>query len=290
LFFVKSLRAGSYRFTLSATTVAQPDPVVLLSRECSIVRTQQFLLTQNQFDDNYLDALEFFGGDTDKFLFHYSRREGRYIATDEDWRNKYLVVSSLGRVHVDALPHFEAAEHYLKNTYVRVSLQNPVTGLVSEGSVLLLDELLEKSATYVPRFQSNQEYISHHTFGTAIDVNDTMVPNKNRPENHEVIGDDVKNHLIYNGIPTDENGVRITIFSIPAAIPADTNGAEDDYQLSSMSWRFSARASKGLLLRNHLRRDALHAHGKRHQPPHAHGHRAEEGLRIRRAGVDVCAV
>ncbi len=140
-------------------------------------------------------------------FFHYSRREGRYIATDEDWRNKYLVVSSLGRVHVDALSHFEAAEHYLKNTYVRVSLQNPVTGLVSEGSVLLLDELLEKSATYVPRFQSNQEYISHHTFGTAIDVNDTMVPNKNRPENHEVIGDDVKNHLIYNGIRTDENGV-----------------------------------------------------------------------------------
>ncbi|MEZ4509046.1 MAG: M15 family metallopeptidase [Eubacteriales bacterium] len=77
-----------------------------------------------------------------------------------------------------------------------------------------------KAVTYVPRFQSNLGYISHHTLGTAIDVNDDMYPNKNKSSNHDIIGDDVKNHLVYNGIQTDETGVRYYDFTYDGSYPA----------------------------------------------------------------------
>ncbi len=220
LFDISRLRAGQYQFTLSAATVEQPEPVVLLTAACEIAVEKKHILTQNQFDDNFFDASEFFGGDTEKFLFRYTAKDGRYIATDAEWREAHIVVSSLGRVHIDALPNFEAANHYLENAYVRVSVFNYKTGKMIVGDVLLLKDLVGKAVTYVPRFQSNLDYISHHTFGTAIDVNDDLYPNKNKPSNHDLIGDDVKNHLTYNGILTDESGVQYYDFTYDGTYPA----------------------------------------------------------------------
>ncbi|MEN6637153.1 MAG: M15 family metallopeptidase [Clostridiaceae bacterium] len=219
-FDIRSLRAGQYQFTLTATSVSQPVPVALVHVNCNIAILKPYTLTQNKFDDNYLDALEFFHGDTKSFLFPYYIGGGRGIATDEGWRNAHIVVSSLGRVNVSAVPNFEAANHYLKSTYVRVSLLNQHSHRVVEGTVMLLNDLMEKHASYVPRFQTNLEYLSHHTLGTAIDVNDNLYPNSNKPGNHDLIGGDVRNHLTYNGIKTDKSGIRFYDFTYDGDYPA----------------------------------------------------------------------
>lgn len=220
LFDISGLSAGRYRFTLSAATVAQSEPVTLYKVECAIVSTDRLLLTQNKFDCNYFEALKFFGGDTDKFIFHYSIKDSRSIATENDWRETYIVESSLGRVHADALPYFELANYYLNNTYICVTLVNPKTGKETAGRVTLLEKLVSKHYTYVPRFQSNLQYVSHHTLGTAIDVNDDLYPNKNIITNHELIGDDVQNHLVYNGIMTTEDGIQYYDFTYDGSYPA----------------------------------------------------------------------
>lgn len=219
-FDVRRMRPGPYHFTLSATSVSHPDPISLVSVDCSVVMVRPHTLSQNNFDDNYLDALEFFRGDTNAFLFPFYMGDGRGIGTDEIWRNAHIVTSSMGRVNVFAVPNFEKANHYLKNTYLRVSLLNHYTGEVLEGSTLLLDDLVDKYCAYVPRFQSNLEYLSHHTLGTAIDVNDNMYPNTNTKRNHDLIGGEVRNNLAYNGIKTDENGIRYYDFSYTGSYPA----------------------------------------------------------------------
>lgn len=218
-FDISKLRAGQYHFTLTATSVAHPEPVTLVSVDCDIVQLKPHTLTQNKFDDNYLDALEFFR-DPQEFLFPYYMGDGRGIGTDAVWRDAHIVPSSLGRVNVSAVPNFETADHYLKNTYLRVNLLNLRTGKTTEGVTMLLDELVDKYCAYVPRFQSNREYLSHHTLGTAIDVNDNMYPNHNIPRNHDLIGGEVRNHLVYNGIKTDENGIQYYDFTYDGTYPA----------------------------------------------------------------------
>ncbi len=224
LFDISNLRAGRYTFTLTAATVAQPDPVVLLSVNCSIVDTKRLILTQNKFDDNYYEALRFFGGNTDLFVFHYSLKDSRSIATENDWRNTNIIESSLGRVHQYALPYFEAANHYLENTYLRVTCVNASTGKTTAGKLLLLKDLIEEEAAYVPRFQSNMRYVSHHTLGTAIDVNDGMYPNHNILSNHDLIGGDVRTHLVYNGIKTDSNGQQYYDFTYDGSYTSQYKG------------------------------------------------------------------
>ncbi|MDD4312123.1 MAG: M15 family metallopeptidase [Eubacteriales bacterium] len=219
-FDVRALRAGQYRFTLSATSISQPEPVVLVSAACNIAVYKPHTLTQNKFDDNYQDALEFFRGDTSSFLFPYYISGGRGIGIDVAWRNAHIVRSSLGRVHVNAVPYFEAANHYLENTYVRVSLLNRHSGKTLEGKIMLLDDLVAKHGTFVPRFQTNLDYISHHALGTAIDVNDNLYPNSNLLSNHDLIGGDVRNHLTYNGIKTDASGIQYYDFTYDGTYPA----------------------------------------------------------------------
>ena len=219
-FDVRRMRPGPYHFTLSATSVSHPDPVSLVSVDCSVVMVRPHTLSQNKFDDNYLDALEFFRGDKNAFLFPFYMGDGRGIGTDETWRNAHIVASSMGRVNVFAVPNFERANHYLKNTYIRVSLLNRRTNEIVPGETMLLDTLVDKYCAYVPRFQSNLEYLSHHTLGTAIDVNDNMYPNTNTKSNHDLIGSEVRNNLAYNGIKTDENGIRYYDFSYTGSYPA----------------------------------------------------------------------
>ena len=220
LFDISLLRAGRYRFTLTAKSAGKPEGVTLQSVECTIIDTSRIILTRNKFDDNYIEADKFFSGNTEKFLFHYSLSADRGIATENDWRNKYIVESSLGRVHSDAVPYFEAANHYLENTYICVSLVNQRTGNTTEGRVTLLKDLIDKETTYVPRFQSNLEYVSHHTLGTAVDVNDNMYPNFNILSNHDLVGSEVKQHLVYNGIKTADDGKQYYDFTYDGSYSA----------------------------------------------------------------------
>ena len=219
LFDISALPEGAYRFTLTASTVDQASPVMLAQTDCSIVREKRLVLTQNKFDDNYTEASAFFNGDTNRFLFHYSIKADRSIATENDWRDACIVKSSLGRVHIDAVPYFEEANEYLVGTYVCVSIVNPRSGKVSEGRVTQLKKLMPDYATYVPRFQTNLEYLSHHTLGTCIDVNDTLYPNLNILSNHELIGTEVRDNLVYNGIKTNDKGVSYYDFTYTGEYP-----------------------------------------------------------------------
>ncbi len=216
---ISGLSAGKYTFTLTATSVAQSSPVTLYTASVQIQNTESkegYLLTQNKFDDNYSEAIRFFEGDTSQFLFRYwfrgSGDEGRDISTATDWRESHLVDTSLGRAHIKAAPYFEKAYEYLTNTYIAVDVLRS-TGEVRPGKVIQLFKLIEGDCTpYVPRFQSNLEYVSHHTLGTAADVNDRMLPNMNIITNHDVIGDDVRNNLDYLGIKEDEKGQKYYSF------------------------------------------------------------------------------
>ena len=205
-FDISGLPVGQYTFTLTATSVDITAPITLYQANCTISDIKDLQLTQNKFDDNYLEVFRFFQGDTSKFLFRYWIRDSRSISTDSNWRDATIVESSLGRVNIAAVPNFELANYYLEHSYVSVTIINRKLNRQTDGRVTLLSDLISKEATYVPRFQSNMQYISHHTLGLAIDVNDDMYPNKNIVTNHDLIGNDVRDHLIYNGILTDAEG------------------------------------------------------------------------------------
>ncbi|MEG1883535.1 MAG: M15 family metallopeptidase [Clostridia bacterium] len=202
---VSGLSAGRYTFTLSAATSAQSKPITLYTVDVKVERVFPYQLTQNKFDDNYSEALSFFHGDTSKFMFTYSFRNARNLSTQTTWREANLVETSLGRVHVMAAPYFEKANEYIENTYICISVQRQ-NGEIREGKVIPLKNIMQNCSPYVPRFQSNMEYVSHHTLGTAADVNDHMYPNFNIITNHELIGNEVKSCLEYRGIKVNDQG------------------------------------------------------------------------------------
>ncbi len=208
------LKKGTYTFTITAATSGQSSPTTLYTAEVTVEEPDAFHLTQNKFDDNYSEALAFFQGDTTQFLFNYwLRGADRDISTATEWRDRCLVDSPFGgRCHIKALPYFQKAKEYTENTYIKVDVLHR-NGTVREGKVMLLKTIMDNDASpYVPRFQSNMEYVSHHCLGTAIDVNETLYPNLNIITNHELIGDDVRDHLTYNGIQTDEDGQQYYSF------------------------------------------------------------------------------
>ncbi len=213
------LKTGKHVFSILVTTTAAAEPVTLYEENFEVLNERP-TLTQNAFRDNYSTALRFFGGDTSKFLMSYTwRSQGkRDINTAEVWRNANIVKSSLGRVHIDAVSNFEQANDYLQSSYIRVSVNG------AEGKVLQLARLVDRYATYVPRFQSDLRLISHHTFGTAIDVNDKYGANLNNAENWNVIGAAVREDLVYNGIQTDGDGQQYYDFTFTGDAGAKADG------------------------------------------------------------------
>ncbi len=224
LFDVSGLPAGKYTLSLTATSQNQPAEQTMFSVNVQIVDTDRYLLTRNKFDDNYIEANRFFEGNAEKFLFHYSLSKSRNISTENDWREKYLQgESDLGRVHADAVPYFNKANEYLESTYICVTWNRTRSNgetSVTKGKVTQLKKLMHEYRAYVPRFQSNMEFLSHHTLGTAIDVNDGMYPNKNIITNHELVYDEVKNYLTYNGIKTSDKGQQYYDFTYTGSYKA----------------------------------------------------------------------
>ena len=180
-------------------------------------------ITEASFPDSYPEALAFFG-DTERFLYRYQRVNGRYILADPEWEKTYITPveaypdGAPWLMHVDAVPYFTKAFAYLEAVHVRVHGTNGDTG------VLPLKRLItEYNGCYVSRFTSSLKAISHHTFGTAVDVNASMQPNKNDNANTALIDDDVKGHLAYNGIVT-EDGVAYYDFTYDGSYENDPNG------------------------------------------------------------------
>lgn len=205
--------AGRWVFTISAATADHPESVLLYTSTFEIIKVQKHRLNQNVFDDNWDEAYAFFGGDTEQFLPVYylsNSSSPEFISVENAWRNTYLVKSELhgARVHKAALPHFNKAAEYLKTSYVLINTPKYAT-----ARPLLLDKLVGNTGTYVPRFQKNQEFISHHTLGTAVDINSKTFPNTNNKANQELIGTDVRDYLQFDGIGVDEKGLQYYEFT-----------------------------------------------------------------------------
>lgn len=213
------LRLGRHSIAITASSAGLKDFVLYRAEFTVADAHNSFPLQQFNFSDNYYSALRFFGYDTDKFMFNYSLGgdAGRSISTATAWRERYLVDTDtiFGIVHRDALPYFEKALDYLNTSYVRVSTET------REGKVKRLISLIgEECGTYVPRFQNNVRYISHHSFGTCVDINYDYYPNMDIVTNHELIGGDVRDHLVYNGVKTDPGGQRYYDFAYTGSYPA----------------------------------------------------------------------
>ncbi len=212
-FDTSALPAGRYTFTLTATTAAQPTPVTLYSAACSIANTKDMFLTQNKFDDNYFEVYSFFKGDTSKFLFQYWIRDGRSISTDEEWREKTLVESSLGRVNIDAVANFELANYFLDHN-LRQRDHRQQKGQQADQRPRDAAEKTDIEGNDVRAALPVQPAVRQPPYARlAIDVNDDMYPNKNIETNHELVGTDVREHLVYNGIKTDEKGQQYYDFT-----------------------------------------------------------------------------
>lgn len=170
-------------------------------------------LSSDVFFDSYPETMAFFKEDTEKFLFRYQWVQGRYVMADPDWEEAYITYrdaypqGSRWSMHTDAVPNFERAIGFLENTYVRVS------GTNGDSGILPLCALIKSyNGCYVPRFTSSKQYISHHSFGTAIDLNAGMQSNLNTLENKALIDDEVRDHLSYEGIFEDD-GVKFYHFT-----------------------------------------------------------------------------
>ena len=154
-------------------------------------------ISEELFPDSYPEALQFFG-DTRRFLYRYQVVYGRYTLADPEWEKEFITTITAypngepWLVHVDAKPYFEKAFQYLETSYLRVHGTNGDTGLKKAS-----DLITEYNGCYVSRMTSSLKAISHHSFGTAVDVNASMEPNKNSLINKSVIDDDVKNHLSF---------------------------------------------------------------------------------------------
>jgi len=154
--------------------------------------------------------LDFFG-DKSHFLFEYKWNEARSITIDPEWVEKYIVsmpglAGKKWRVHADALPYFREAIEYVESTYVRVQ------GNGHDSGIIRLDKLVKSSnGTYVPRYVTDRTFISHHSFGTAVDINAYTEPNNNVLENRDIIRSEV-GKLTYNGIK-EKDGHKYYDFS-----------------------------------------------------------------------------
>ena len=217
------LKTGVHTLRLYASCEGKRS--VELFRWKFYVASEEWLtISRENFPDSYSEALAFFGKDKDKFLYRYQWVNGRYIMADPAWENQYITsIPAYPKgepwlMHVDAVSYFQDAFHYLETSFLRVHGANGDTGILRASSLIT-----EYNGCYVSRFTSSLQSISHHTFGTAVDVNASMNPNKNSMENKAVIDDDVKGHLTYNGLVT-ENGITYYDFFYDGEYETDPNG------------------------------------------------------------------
>lgn len=199
----RTLKTGKHTIVLTASSTAAKDVKLYESNFRVTEAENRFPLQQYNFSDNYYAALRFFGYDTEKFMPTYSIKGGGeevMISTATEWRNANIVDTDtvFGRVHIDAVPYFEQAQRYLETGYFRVESEGRDT------KVRCLLDLIEDCGSYVPRFQNNGRYISHHSLGVCSDINNTSYPNLDIQTNHDLVGNDVRDKLSYNGIRTDE--------------------------------------------------------------------------------------
>lgn len=205
----QKLPEGTHTFILSAEDGAGRSEV-LAETQFTVEKTGWYQLIPNQLRCNYEEALAFFGAE-EKFLFKFKFTDGKKITLNSEWSKEYVTKcncldGSQWTVHVDAVPYFEQACRYLETTYIRLHIGNTDTGAVRLG------DLVEMDGTMVRRFTNDGAFVSHHSFGTAVDINAHSTSNKNKYANRERIYTEVSQYLTYNGI-TESNGIQCYDFT-----------------------------------------------------------------------------
>lgn len=197
----QNLSVGSY--TLRILAAEDEGEEQLLAEGAFTVNNDAWLQLQpNNLRGNYTAALAFFG-DPARFMFRFKLQSGSVrITVDPQWLKEYQAEATClnGKkwtVHVDAVPYFEQACRYMESTYIHIAGPNFDTGALPLSAVMA-----KMDGTMVRRFVGNGEFLSHHSFGTAIDINAHYASHKNRLENREIIYNEVTNNLTYNGIVT----------------------------------------------------------------------------------------
>ncbi|MBR5948511.1 MAG: M15 family metallopeptidase [Clostridia bacterium] len=205
----EDLAAGNYAFSLYAEAVGSGS-TLLYSSAFKVVGGEWRQLISNNLRNCYAYALQFFGS-RDQFMFRYRWASGRQIEVESSWLYPRMtsVTSPSGQtwyVHKKAQPHYNLAINYMKTSFVRVR------GNYDSGVIRLWDLVASFDGILNTRFVSARDFVSHHAFGTAIDLNASMTPNNNVLVNRALILSEVRDELTYNGIKT-ENGVSYYDFT-----------------------------------------------------------------------------
>ena len=205
----EELAAGSYTFSLYAEA-ARSGSTLLYSSAFKVVGGEWRQLISNNLRNCYAYALSFFGS-RDQFMFRYRWAQGRQIEVESSWLYPRMtsVTSPSGQtwyVHKKAAPHYNSAINYMKTSFVRVR------GTSDSGVIRLWELVSTFDGILNTRFVSARDFVSHHAFGTAIDLNASMTPNNNVLANRALILSEVRDKLVYNGIKT-ENGVSYYDFT-----------------------------------------------------------------------------
>jgi hypothetical protein len=202
-----ALDVGIHTLKLFATSTGQTTPKLIFETIFFILSDEWNMIKKSDFSNNSYETVLNFFKEKNAFLYRYQRVDARYLVADPDWEEEYIVSYDClpgrepWRIHKTALPFYEAASYYLNNAHVRVA------GTNGDSGVLLLRDLIDTyNGSYCSRFTSSEQYISHHAFGTATDINGGMGANDLQKENIALINTEVKDFLTYNGIKT-ENGV-----------------------------------------------------------------------------------
>lgn len=197
----QSLGTGRYTLTLTALDAAGNQKTLA---ECAFRITSErwIQLQPNNLRGNYTTALAFFGS-PERFLFRYQRqKDSTLITVDPEWRALYdgeavCVKGKKWRCHVDAIPYFEAAGRYIDSTYIHIASQGP--GRRFDTGAVWLADLVTHNGSIVRRFTNSNLFISHHSFGTAVDINAHFASHKDKLMNREKIYREVTENLTYNG-------------------------------------------------------------------------------------------
>ena len=193
-----SLPVGTYQLVLQAED-SVGNVVSLANCPFEVSNEQWIQLVPNNLRGNYTIALNFFGS-PEKFMFRYKLQEGStHITVDPEWRKAYdgeaiAINGKKWRCHIDAVPYFEKACRYLETTYIHISGKKLDTGAVC------LADLVTFNGTIVRRFTNNRNFLSHHSFGTAVDINAYYPSHRDVLENRKKIYNEVTKNLTYNGI------------------------------------------------------------------------------------------
>lgn len=205
----EELASGSYTFSLYAEA-ARSGSTLLYSSAFKVVGGEWRQLISNNLRNCYAYALSFFGS-RDQFMFRYRWTDGRQIEVESSWLYPRMtsVTSPSGQtwyVHKKAAPHYNSAINYMKTSFVRVR------GTSDSGVIRLWELVSTFDGILNTRFVSARDFVSHHAFGTAIDLNASMTPNGNALVNRALILSEVRDKLTYNGIKS-ENGVSYYDFT-----------------------------------------------------------------------------